>query len=316
MGNPFSEDLTRRVFVKDIGFVSMGLVLGILGGCEELADAIKHRPVRRWLRTGSSDVDDDIATYKEAVSLMKALPASDPRSWTAQAGVHGTGSGGFLYCQHGTDHFFDWHRAYLFYFEKICQKLTHNKKFGLPYWNWNQRPDIHTAFLDTTSSLFLARLRTSMTGSWSVTTPALDPILADTNFFTFRQQIEGTPHNTVHGYIGSTMGTGGSALDPVFWTHHCMIDYFWAKWNIELGNDNTNDPGWVNTGNSHFVDEDGNTATSTARVTTLIPLLSYQYESSAIGNSPAVEVGKTKHEYEKLEKKIRKGANIRFDIKQ
>src|SRR2546423_13437613 len=115
MGNPFSEDLTRRVFVKDIGFVSMGLVLGILGGCEELADAIKHRPVRRWLRTGSSDVDDDIATYKEAVSLMKALPASDPRSWTAQAGGYWEGLGGVLLFPAGHGYFFGLHPALFFY---------------------------------------------------------------------------------------------------------------------------------------------------------------------------------------------------------
>jgi tyrosinase len=316
MENLFPADISRRVFVKGIGFVSVGLVLGTMGGCEELAEEIKHRPIRRRLRTGSAAVDKDIATYKHAVELMKALPASDPRSWTAQAGVHGTVAGGFLYCQHGTDHFFDWHRAYLVYFERICQKLTGKKKFGLPYWNWNQNPDINPAFLDPASALFLARTRTSMTGSWSITSAALDPILADTNFFTFRPQIEGTPHNTVHGYIGGTMGTGGSALDPVFWTHHCMVDYCWAKWNIELGNNNTNDPGWINTVNSHFVDADGNPATVTAGLTTIMPLISYQYESSAIGSSPATAPIKTKKDFKKLEKRIKEGADIRFDIKQ
>jgi tyrosinase len=316
MRNVFGRDWSRRDFVKDTGLIGTGLVLGILGGCEDLAESIKHRPVRRWLRTGSPQVDADIATYREAVSLMKALPATDPRSWIAQAGVHGTVAGGFLYCQHNNSHFFDWHRAYLFYFEKICQSLTHDHKFGLPYWNWNQTPDINPAYLNPASSLFLARTRTSMAGSWSVTTAALDPIFLDTNLFTFSTQIEGTPHNNVHTFIDNTMGTGGSALDPIFWNHHCMVDYCWAKWNIELGNNNTNDPAWISTVDSHFVDADGNVATATAGITTLMPLISYQYESSAIGSSPAVEKGKTKHEYEKLEKRIRKGANIRFDVKQ
>src|SRR5258705_3538295 len=94
MGNPFSDELSRRVFVKDVGFIGMGLVLGILGGCEDLAESIKHRPIRRWLRTGSPDVDDDIATYREAVKLMKAVPPGDPTSWAAHAGIDGTGSGG------------------------------------------------------------------------------------------------------------------------------------------------------------------------------------------------------------------------------
>ena len=77
--------LDRRVFVKGLGLVGMGLLTSTLGGCEYLADAIKNRPVRRRLRTGSPEVDADIATYREAVAAMKALPASDPRSWAAQA---------------------------------------------------------------------------------------------------------------------------------------------------------------------------------------------------------------------------------------
>lgn len=316
---PFSNDLNRRVFIKGLGFVGMGLIWGVLGGCDQLADAIKNRPTRRWLRTGSAEVDADIATYRQAVTLMKDLDntnPSDPRSWKNQAAIHGTIAGGFNFCQHNTDHFFDWHRAFLLYFEKICQKLTGNDKFGLPYWNWNQTPDIHPAFLDPSSSLFLGRTRTSMTGSAATTTAALDPIFTDTNFFTFGPQIEGTPHNTVHGYIGSTMATGGSALDPLFWTHHCMVDYCWAKWNIELGNNNTNDATWINTENSHFVDADGNPATATAGITTIMPLLSYQYESSAIGSSPATAAIKAKSDFQKLEKRIREGADIRFDIKQ
>src|ERR1700689_386891 len=119
-----SGDLSRRIFVKGLGFVSAGLILGILGGCEEIAESIKNRPTRRRLRTGSPEVDADIATYKSAVELMQGLPSSDPRNWGSIAGIHGSVAGGFLYCQHGTVHFFDWHRSYLFFFEKICQKLT------------------------------------------------------------------------------------------------------------------------------------------------------------------------------------------------
>jgi tyrosinase len=312
----FDADLNRRVFVRGLGFVSLGFLLGTFGGCEQLAEAIRNRPVRRRLRTGSAAVDTDIATYKQAVTLMKSLPASDPRSWTAQATIHGTVAGGFNFCQHGTDHFFDWHRAYLLYFEQICQKLTGNARFGLPYWNWNQNLDIHPAFLDSAGPLFLARNRTSMSGSWAVTTAALDPILADSNFFTFGQQIEGTPHNTVHSYIGGTMGSGGSALDPLFWMHHCMVDYGWAKWNLELGNNNTNDASWINTPNEHFVDADGNVASVMAGLTTIMPLFSYRYESSAIGSSPATPAITTKAEFQRLEKRIREGAPIRFDVQR
>jgi tyrosinase len=308
--------LDRRVFVKGIGLVGMGLLTSTLGGCEYLADAIKNRPVRRRLRTGSPEVDADIATYRQAVAAMKALPASDPRSWAAQAEIHGTVAGGFNFCEHGTDHFFDWHRAYLLYFERICQKLTGNPKFGLPYWNWNQNPVINPAFLDPASTLFLARNSTDMTTLSAVSDIELNPIFGDTNFFTFSAQIEGTPHNLVHVAVGQTMLTGGSPLDPVFWTHHCMVDYCWVKWNIELGNNNTNDTTWINHVNEHFVDADGNAASSSAGLTILMPLLSYRYESSAIGSSLATEAIDTKAEFEKLEKRLREGADIRFEVKQ
>jgi len=256
---------TRRVFVKGLGYVGASLLLAGLGGCEKIAEQIRNRPVRRRIRAGSSAVDADVATYRDAVRLMKALGMADPRNWLAQATIHGTAAG-FNMCEHGTSHFFDWHRAYLFYFEKICQKLTGNSKFGLPYWNWNQDVAIHPAFLDPTSTLFLARNRSSMAGSSSITTPTLDPILGDTNFFTFSQQLEGTPHNNVHTFIGGTLGGFTSALDPLFWMHHCMVDYCWAKWNLELDNDNTNDQTWIGTDNSHFVDADSNPASATAGV--------------------------------------------------
>lgn len=310
------ERLDRRVFIKGLGWVGAGLLFGTLGGCECLYKEIQHRPIRRRLRTGSPEVDAAIATYKQAVTLMNGLAPADPRNWGAQAGIHGTVAGGFRFCQHGTSHFFSWHRAYLLYFEQICQKLTGDKHFGLPYWNWNQDPAMHPAFTDSSSPLFHGRNRTSLAGFNAFTGPTLDPIFADSNFFTFSPQIEGTPHNTAHSLIGQDMGTGGSPLDPIFWAHHCMVDYCWAKWNLELGNDNTNDPTWVNTSWNHFVDASGNPVTVTAGLTTLMPLLSYQYESSAIGSSPAQAMMVAKRDFKELEARIRKGADIHFDIKQ
>jgi tyrosinase len=307
----------RRAFIRSIGWGSAGLLLSTMGGCEDLIEQIKNRPVRRRLRMGSAEVDADINTYKQAVTLMTGLPASDPRSWAAQAGIHGTVSGGFNFCQHGTDHFFSWHRAYLFYFERICQKLTGQPKFGLPYWNWNQDPAMHPAFTAAGSPLLHGRNRTSLAGFNAFSTPTLDPIFGDGNFFTFSSQIEGTPHNSAHSFIGQDMVTGGSPLDPIFWAHHCMIDYCWAKWNFELENQNTNDATWNGTSWNHFVDENGNPASATAGGTTLMPLLSYRYESSAIGSSAAAaSMAITKADFKKLEKRIKEGADVKFEIKR
>ncbi len=306
--------LDRRVFIHGLGFVSLGLLLSTLGGCEGCIEQIKHRPTRRRLRTGSPEVDAAIATYKNAVTAMKALPGSDPRSWAAQAGIHGTVAGGFNFCQHGTDHFFSWHRAYLVYFERICQELTGDKSFGLPYWNWNQDHQMHAAFTDPTSPLFHSRASTTVGTNSAFSDATLDTIFSDSNFFTFGSQIEGSPHNMTHILVGGDMVTGGSPLDPVFWAHHCMADYCWAKWNIELGNDNTNDSGWINTSWDHFVDAAGQPVTVTAGVTILMPLLSYQYESSAIGSLPASALAAA--QFKEIEKRLRKGAAIRFEVKR
>ena len=44
---------SRRVFIQGVGFVSVALLMGSLGGCETLIEAIRNRPIRRRLRTGS-----------------------------------------------------------------------------------------------------------------------------------------------------------------------------------------------------------------------------------------------------------------------
>lgn len=309
------QGFDRRVFIRGLGFVSAGLLFSTLGGCEKWFEKIKNRPVRRRLRTGSAEVDAAIATYKNAVTLMSARPGSDPRSWSAQAGIHGTVGGGFRFCQHGTDHFFSWHRAYLLYFERICQELTGDDKFGLPYWNWNQDPAMHSAFTAAGSPLAHSRVNTTVAGNSAFSGPTLDGIFSDNNFFTFGSQIEGTPHNMAHNVIGGDMVTGGSPLDPVFWAHHCMVDYCWAKWNIELGNDNTNDATWANTSWDHFVDGSGNPTSVTAGLTTIMPLLSYRYESSAVGSSPA-KAAIAAADLKKLEKRLKEGADMRFEVKQ
>jgi tyrosinase len=316
--NPF----TRRDFLKGVGLTSLALATG---ACEACWKKIKERPTRRNIANLAAN-DPIIQTYKDAVSAMKALPATDGRNWTKQAQIHNNK------CVHGNWWFLPWHRAYLFYFEAICRKLTGNDDFALPYWNWTTSPNIPAPFwgagnplLNTTrTATQVSAANSSIVGASNINT-----ILGQTNFLLFASAqaaaqnqnisygvLEGGPHNYIHGFVGGDMGGYMSPLDPVFWCHHNMIECLWVDWNINKSNPNTNDPNWMNFTFNDFVDADGNPAPIQVITTLLMPLLSYQFEPCAPG---AVLTSKDKAT---LEKFVRDGApsklefTRRFELRQ
>jgi len=287
---------SRRDFMKGAGALGITGVALWSGGCEHWWEKIKDRPTRRNIANLPAN-DPIIQTYKDAVAAMKALPASDGRNWTKQAEIHNNS------CVHGNWWFLPWHRAYLFYFEAICRKLTGNNDFALPYWNWTTSPSIPAPFwgagnplLNTTRFATQSSVaNSSMVGSATITN-----ILSQTNFFLFASDqattqqenagygmLEGTPHNYIHGFVGGEMGTYMSPLDAIFWCHHNMIECLWVDWNINKGNPNTNDPAWSNFIFNDFVDADGNPVPIQVATTLLFPLLSYQFEPCAPGMTVA-----------------------------
>ncbi|CAI0399438.1 unnamed protein product [Linum tenue] len=100
-------------------------------------------PIR--VRRFSHRLDDDyIAKYKKALSIMKSLPHSDPRSFTWQVEIHCQYcTGSFL--QQGSDFpvrvhrnwlFFPWHPMFLYFHERILGSLIGDETFALPFWGW------------------------------------------------------------------------------------------------------------------------------------------------------------------------------------
>jgi tyrosinase len=286
---------SRRTILQLLGGIAVlgGLPL-TLGGCESLLAQIRNRPIRRSLRTLPSN-DPIIQTYRAAVAAMKALQSSDRRNWYAQAQIH------FDYCPHGNWFFLPWHRAYLLYFEQICRQLTGESSFALPYWNWTCERQIPAPFLGDASNPLFAD------GRYGVPPAALDDsfvgpvlmesILSEPNFNLFASEpanalrpavgygtLEGTPHNSVHGFVGGVMGSYQSPQDPIFWMHHNMIDRVWWEWNGVRGNANSNDPVWNNLSlGGMFCDRDGAVIDNiTVGLLNLAPLLSYRYDSDPI----------------------------------
>lgn len=314
---------SRRDFLKGLGLTSLAVATG---ACESCYNQIKNRPTRRNIANLAAN-DPIIQTYKDAVSAMKALPASDGRNWTKQAEIHNN------HCVHGNWWFLPWHRAYLFYFEAICRKLTGNKNFALPYWNWTTTPSIPAPFWGNGNPLFdNTRIATqSSVASSSVVGAANinNHVLSETNFLLFASAqataqnqniqygvLEGGPHNYIHGFVGGDMGNYMSPLDPVFWCHHNMIECLWVDWNINKSNANTNDTNWSNFTFSDFVDADGNPVSIQVATTLLMPLISYQFEPCA----PNAVL--TTKDRATLEKFLREGAphklefTRRFELRQ
>ncbi|TGY89015.1 hypothetical protein E5163_07745 [Marinicauda algicola] len=292
-------DFNRRSLILSGAALSAMAGTSLLGGCESLLQKIQNRPTRRGTQSLSS-TDPVWSVYRAAVSAMQARQAGDARNWTEQARIH------LDHCPHGNWFFLPWHRAYLFYFEQICRELSGDDGFALPYWNWNQNRSIPAPFwsgvLNHPRSV---NSSSTLPDSW-VGDTVLNNILALTNFtqfasgpsttqrgFSFSGSLEATPHNNVHGWTGGDMGTYWSPLDPIFWLHHCMIDCMWWHWNADLGNPNTNDPGWSNfTFSNNFVDGNGNPVDIQVISTVLMPLLSYRYEPCQIGGDTMLEMAR------------------------
>ncbi len=329
---------SRREFIKGVGALGAASLTLWAGGCEsciqQINQEIQHRPTRKNIQKlwDANPSDPVIATYKKAVTMMKALPSSDMRSWQNQANIH------FNACLHRNWLWLPWHRAYLLYFERICRKLTKDDSFALPYWNWNTHPAVPDPFWESGSSLLdstRAITQSDKADPSFIGDTVLNNILNEPSFELFASSkpmagqnlhfpangetategmLEATPHDNIHVFVGGDMLQFHSPLDPVFWTHHCMLDCMWTHWNLDLSNANTSDPDWLNHSFTDFVDENGNSTTISVATTVLLPILTYQYEPCTIGGMQPGQ--KKKLQGKELEQFLKTGAPSRLDFVQ
>ena len=89
---------------------------------------------------------DQIADLEKGIQTMKNLPEDDPRPK-----VH------CAYCNdaykqidstmefqvHANALFFPFHRAYLYFFERILCHLLEKPDFAIPFWNWDAPPGMY-----------------------------------------------------------------------------------------------------------------------------------------------------------------------------
>jgi tyrosinase len=197
----------------------------------------------------------NVPALEDAYQKMQAISETDNRSWIYWAEFHGFNR---YECWHhasvsGTtfsyDLFLPWHRAYLSFFQNAA--MDQNPAAILPWWDWTMQAGLPAAFTATGSSLESgpmpsiqgqpARQTTRNPGSPS-SLPAASTIddLVDntTDFRDFSNQLQSI-HDGVHGWVGGDMGViATSAFDPIFWSHHAMIDRIWYLWQVKHGVNN------------------------------------------------------------------------------
>jgi tyrosinase len=196
---------------------------------------------------------DEVKNYRLAVfriAQISAQSANDQRGYQWIAGVHGLPQ---RYCHRTQSAFAIWHRPFVQQFEQRLQDVVPDA--FLPYWDWTTRKaqteGIPQMFLDATwtnpesgqeePNPLLAQPQTLINRGATVRDPG-DPAglvelrdlvhqaLLAPDYLTHSHDLE-NPHNSLHGWVGGTMGVvATAAYDPLFWSHHCFVEYAFCQW--------------------------------------------------------------------------------------
>jgi tyrosinase len=199
----------------------------------------------------------ELTAVRKAYAAMQAV--SDNRGFNAIAGYHGIP---LNLCYHHEDQsmFFPWHRGYLLTFEAALR--DHDPSVALPYWDWTSDSShsigIPKAFTDRTqadgsknpllSSYINVPSANPPQKRWTrrnpgdpselPTTADVENALNESDYLQFSIAVQDI-HDGVHGWTGGDMGmVPVAAFDPVFFSHHCMIDRLWSRWQELYGVNN------------------------------------------------------------------------------
>ena len=88
----------------------------------------------------------EVTRLKAAYAALRSTYREDPRSWYNQGLVHCWYCSGALDSLNGMEihggwWFLGWHRAYLYFHERILGDLIGDPTFALPYWDWDSCTD-------------------------------------------------------------------------------------------------------------------------------------------------------------------------------
>ena len=244
--------MTRREF----SVLTASTTAFLLSGC---------KPAKPRLRKEVNALSStELASYRAGVDAMQHLARDNALSWDYQRAVHSIPPGGsadnpladpagtasfWRKCHHHTDHFFDWHRWELFYYEEILRQVCGDPKFNLPYWDYFTDAHLPVAFRPPTSGTnVLAHARNSALNDGTGELNVAPTGMSTTSLPSFQSYFEYNPHDITHGQVGGDMvSVPTAALDPVFYAHHCNVDRGWDVW-LKQGGGRVNPTGsWPTT---------------------------------------------------------------------
>jgi len=207
-----------------------------------------------------------ITSLKRGVGVMKSRKPSDPTSWFYQSAIHGVSDGLLAaalkqdpaiaqinklkfwnQCPHfgnaSSADFLIWHRAYVYYFERILRKASGDQTLSLPYWNYEdpkQRgcprifadPDVDPVTKIARNPLYDARREMAWVyGLYELSDRAVSTsnAFAKATYFdssadnafggawndlepTSQGTLEQSPHNNIHFAIGGVISTAGGSV--------------------------------------------------------------------------------------------------------
>lgn len=262
------NDESRRDFLEQIGFGAGAISLfgaGFLSVAREASAQAcappgppgtakawrrDNRPIRQR-KAASTLSSAEVQKLRDAYKAMRDLSSSDPsdpRGFAHQANVHcwNCGGVGSTIQVHGSWQFFAWHRAYLYFHERILGKLIGDMEFRLPYWDWDvpahrKLPPAYATPGDASNPLWNGTRimdANDEVPDEDVGTDVMDAVLTAADFSDFGGTAvssgipEGAPHGAVHVDVGGDMGAFGTAgKDPIFYAHHSNVDKIWSDWN-------------------------------------------------------------------------------------
>jgi tyrosinase len=205
--------------------------------------------------------EEEIGKLRDAYGRMMEI--KDNRGFNYLAGFHGVPN---WYCWHHQRNthkvlrarlFLPWHRAYLYRFEQAVQDQVEG--LAIPWWDWRSdvsrskgipksfsdeefdgKPNplykFHINVTSTNPPLDEDTVRLPGSPDELPTSDEVDSLFELTDFGDFNDEIENI-HDRIHVWTGGSMQqVATAAFDPIFYSHHCMIDRLWWLWQLTNGN--------------------------------------------------------------------------------